>query len=288
MKNTIQVSSVLLNDAGDDKYNVAQIVAEIVNISLMSAKDLLVETPSIIKENISYEEADGIKSKLELTGAVVEIVTYNIEKKILTLLKILTIAMAYESEIEPDEIYQFIPNKVATNEIINQIEENLGVNIPTDLKNIYLEEGNGIQYDEDSWSSDEHFQVYPLENIRNLYDFFETQCSYFDLSMHLNYSDEIMVEIENFSKSLFVYAVSNGEGNQFIDVFLFDREGRFYTIEYDHDEIFYYYESYLKDFYKNNKSYILFEFLYGYIKNMAKKCLDYQDISIESIIADVV
>lgn len=287
MTTSIEILSIVLRDAGKDKYKVAELVSEILNISLMhQAKDLVFETPSIIKENISFEEAEEIQNKLEDVGAIVEIRTYKIEKKILHLLKILTTAMGYANNLEADEdIFQFLPNKVATNELIEKIEADIGVKIPSDLKYIYTEEGNGIKYDEESFSSDEFFHLYPIENIITLYDFFKTQCSYFDISMKLKYSDEILVEVEKISKTLFVYAVSNSDSEQFVDLFLFDSEGKFYILNYDHDNIFTYYEDYLKNFYQRMKSYNLFESLYIYIKSEAEDYLTYVDISIDDIVA---
>ena len=287
MTTSIEILSIVLTDAGKDKFKVAELVSEILNISLMhQAKDLVFKTPSVIKENISFEEAEEIQNKLEEVGAIVEIRTYKIEKKILYLLKTLTTAMGYADNLEEDEdVFQFLPNKVATNELIEKIEADIGVKIPSDLKHIYLEEGNGIQYDEESFNSDKFFHLYPIENIITLYDFFKTQCSYFDISMKLKYSDEILVEVDKISKTLFVYAVSNSDSEQFVDLFLFDPEGKFYTLNYDHDEIFTYYEVYLKNFYQKMKSYNLFEFLYVYIKNEAEGYLTYVDISIDDIVA---
>jgi len=289
METSIQISSVILLDAGKDKFKVAKQVSEMLNISLMhEAKDLVFKTPSVIKESISLEEVEEIQQRLKEVGAVTEIRTYKIEKKILPLLKILTTAMKYADNLEEDEdVFQFIPKRVATNELIEKIESDRGVKIPTDLKRIYLEEGNGIQYDEESFREDEFFHLYPVENIITLYDFFKIQCSYFDISMKRKYSDEILAEIEKIAKTLFVYAVSNSEREQFVDLFLFDTKGNFYTLNYDHDEIFIYYEVYLKDFYQKTKNYNLFEFLYAYIKNEAEDYLKYVDISIDNIIADL-
>jgi len=43
------------------------------NLGLKEAKDVIDKTPSVIKENITKEEADKIKAKLEEVGAKVEV-----------------------------------------------------------------------------------------------------------------------------------------------------------------------------------------------------------------------
>ncbi len=65
--------SVILKDAGASKVGVIKVVREITGLGLVEAKGLVDKVPAPIKENISVEEADGIKEKLMAAGASVEI-----------------------------------------------------------------------------------------------------------------------------------------------------------------------------------------------------------------------
>lgn len=67
---------VLLTDIGTKKIPVIKAVREITGLGLKEAKavvDAAAKEPSPIKEGVSQEEADDIKSQLEETGAEVEI-----------------------------------------------------------------------------------------------------------------------------------------------------------------------------------------------------------------------
>jgi large subunit ribosomal protein L7/L12 len=64
---------VVLSDIGDNKIHVIKAVREITNLGLKEAKEL-VETPSaVISEQVSKEEAESTKAKLEEAGAKVEL-----------------------------------------------------------------------------------------------------------------------------------------------------------------------------------------------------------------------
>jgi len=65
--------TVILNNAGASKINVIKVVREITGLGLKEAKDLVDNAPKPIKENISKEDADAIKAKLEEAGASVEV-----------------------------------------------------------------------------------------------------------------------------------------------------------------------------------------------------------------------
>ncbi len=65
--------SVVLKSAGDKKIEAIKVVREITGLGLKEAKDLVEGAPKPIKEGVSKSEADEIKSKLEATGAAVEI-----------------------------------------------------------------------------------------------------------------------------------------------------------------------------------------------------------------------
>ena len=67
---------VVLTDIGPKKIPVIKAVREITGLGLKEAKavvDAAAKEPSPIKEGVSQEEADDIKSQMEETGATVEI-----------------------------------------------------------------------------------------------------------------------------------------------------------------------------------------------------------------------
>jgi large subunit ribosomal protein L7/L12 len=65
--------TVILAAVGDKKIQVIKEVRAITNLGLKEAKDLVEKTPAPVKENISKEEAESVKKKLEEAGATVEI-----------------------------------------------------------------------------------------------------------------------------------------------------------------------------------------------------------------------
>ncbi|WLV24797.1 50S ribosomal protein L7/L12 [Aciduricibacillus chroicocephali] len=64
---------VVLSDAGASKIKVVKAVREITGLGLKDAKDLVDNAPKAIKEGVSKEEAEEVKSKLEEAGASVEV-----------------------------------------------------------------------------------------------------------------------------------------------------------------------------------------------------------------------
>ena len=65
--------TVSITDAGATKVAVIKVVREITGLGLKESKDLVDNAGSAIKENISVEEANEIKAKLEEAGATVEV-----------------------------------------------------------------------------------------------------------------------------------------------------------------------------------------------------------------------
>ena len=66
--------NVTLKDFGEKKINVIKAVREVVSgLGLKEAKDLVESAPAPIKEGVSKEEADEIKTKLEEAGASIEV-----------------------------------------------------------------------------------------------------------------------------------------------------------------------------------------------------------------------
>jgi large subunit ribosomal protein L7/L12 len=64
---------VTLVSVGDKKIQVLKELRALTQLGLKEAKDIIDKTPSVIKENVTKEEADKIKAKLEEVGAKVEV-----------------------------------------------------------------------------------------------------------------------------------------------------------------------------------------------------------------------
>jgi large subunit ribosomal protein L7/L12 len=65
--------SVILKGFGDKKIQVIKEVRALTSLGLKEAKDLVEGVPKPVKENISKEEAEAAKKKLEAAGAAVEL-----------------------------------------------------------------------------------------------------------------------------------------------------------------------------------------------------------------------
>ena len=64
--------TVVLKDAGAAKIGVIKVIREITGLGLKEAKDVA-DNGGNIKENVSMDEANEIKAKLEEAGATVEL-----------------------------------------------------------------------------------------------------------------------------------------------------------------------------------------------------------------------
>ncbi|MDD3107634.1 MAG: 50S ribosomal protein L7/L12 [Alistipes sp.] len=64
---------VILANAGQAKLQVVKAVKDITGLGLKEAKDLVDGAPKAVKEGVSKEEAEQIKSQLEEAGAEVEV-----------------------------------------------------------------------------------------------------------------------------------------------------------------------------------------------------------------------
>ncbi len=64
---------VILTAAGQSKLAVVKLVKELTGLGLKDAKGLVDNAPSPIKEGVSKDEAEGLKSSLEEAGAEVEL-----------------------------------------------------------------------------------------------------------------------------------------------------------------------------------------------------------------------
>ena len=64
---------VVLKSAGQAKLAIVKLVKELSGVSLKDAKDLVDAAPKAIKEKVSKEEAESLKTQLEEAGAEVEL-----------------------------------------------------------------------------------------------------------------------------------------------------------------------------------------------------------------------
>jgi len=64
---------VILTSAGDQKIKVIKEIRAITSLGLKEAKDLVESAPQPIKEGVSKEEAQDIKTKIEGAGGSVEL-----------------------------------------------------------------------------------------------------------------------------------------------------------------------------------------------------------------------
>jgi large subunit ribosomal protein L7/L12 len=65
--------NVVLVDGGDKKINVIKVVRTLTGLGLKEAKDAVEQTPSVLKEGVSKDEAEAAKKELEAAGAKVEL-----------------------------------------------------------------------------------------------------------------------------------------------------------------------------------------------------------------------
>jgi len=65
--------TVMLNAAGANKIAVIKEIRAITELGLKEAKELVDSAPKKVKENVTKEEAEEIKKKLEAAGAAVEL-----------------------------------------------------------------------------------------------------------------------------------------------------------------------------------------------------------------------
>ena len=64
---------VILKNAGGQKLNVVKLVKELSGLGLKEAKDLVDGAPKPVKDGVSKEDAESIKTKLVEAGAEVEV-----------------------------------------------------------------------------------------------------------------------------------------------------------------------------------------------------------------------
>ena len=64
---------VELREVGPNKVKVIKVVREATGLGLKEAKDLVDSAPKMVKEGVSKEEAEEVKTKLEAEGAKVTV-----------------------------------------------------------------------------------------------------------------------------------------------------------------------------------------------------------------------
>jgi len=64
---------VTLTEVGPNKVNVIKAVREVTTLGLREAKELVESAPARVKEAVTKDEAQNVKTKLEAAGAVVEV-----------------------------------------------------------------------------------------------------------------------------------------------------------------------------------------------------------------------
>jgi large subunit ribosomal protein L7/L12 len=67
------VFDVMLTEVGDQKIQVIKAVRELTPLGLREAKAVVDEAPSAILEQVSRDEADAAKERLEESGATIEL-----------------------------------------------------------------------------------------------------------------------------------------------------------------------------------------------------------------------
>jgi large subunit ribosomal protein L7/L12 len=65
--------NVVLTDAGPKKINAIKVVRAITGLGLKEAKAAVEETPTVLKEGVSKEEAEELKKQIEEAGASCEL-----------------------------------------------------------------------------------------------------------------------------------------------------------------------------------------------------------------------
>jgi len=65
--------TVTLVSVGDKKIQVLKELRAVTQLGLKEAKDIIDKTPSVVKENVSKEDAAKVRAKLEEVGAKVEV-----------------------------------------------------------------------------------------------------------------------------------------------------------------------------------------------------------------------
>ena len=64
---------VMLQEIGPNKINVIKAVREVTSLGLREAKELVESSPTKVKEGVTKDDAESVKTKLAEAGATVEV-----------------------------------------------------------------------------------------------------------------------------------------------------------------------------------------------------------------------
>jgi hypothetical protein len=73
--------SLILHDGGDLLGLVVEFIARLRSCNFKTALNLATNTPLVIKDNITYQEATALEKVFDNLGAIVDIKAYNITLK---------------------------------------------------------------------------------------------------------------------------------------------------------------------------------------------------------------
>ena len=65
--------NLMLTGVGDKKIQVIKVVRALTGLGLKEAKDLVESAPCAVKEGVSKDEAEEMKTKLEEVGAIIDL-----------------------------------------------------------------------------------------------------------------------------------------------------------------------------------------------------------------------
>jgi large subunit ribosomal protein L7/L12 len=65
--------NLMLTGIGDKKIQVIKVVRALTGLGLKEAKDLVESAPTAVKEGVTKDEAEEMKTKLEEVGAIIDI-----------------------------------------------------------------------------------------------------------------------------------------------------------------------------------------------------------------------
>ncbi len=65
--------NVMLTGIGDKKIQVIKVVRALTGLGLKEAKDLVESAPTAVKEGVTKDEAEEMKTKLEEVGAIIDV-----------------------------------------------------------------------------------------------------------------------------------------------------------------------------------------------------------------------
>ncbi len=155
-------------------------------------------------------------------------------------------------------------------EDIEQTEAKLSIRIPDELRNYYLNEANGNKVNvTDHQLIDGGLDIFSHQKIFGVYDYFDFYWSVLYEGYGIELMDEQLSDSEmefvlEKNKEFFVCAADWSDN--FIETFVFDKEGNFYRFYFDQDlHIFEYIQDMLSNHHSINKSHSFSKLLSEYL-----------------------